>query len=118
MNQLVEEITIEKEKEDSREDLHENNQQMENLPNNMELDRDQEMTPSEVGTEDNELQDILDREHLDLEKFLEQGTTKGMDSLPQEEFNRVQQLLVWRTREKGRGSKETMIVRTTKGLKQ
>ena len=58
--------------------------------NNEELERDQEMTPSEMETEDHELQDILDREHLDLEGFLKQGTTGGVDSLPQEEFNKVQ----------------------------
>ena len=87
------------------EDMPENNQQKEDLMNTMELDRDQEMTPSEVGTKDHELQDILDREHLDLEKFLELGTIKGMDSLPQEEFNRVQQLFLWRTEEKGTGVK-------------
>lgn len=56
----------------------------------MQLDRDQKMTSSEVGTKEHELHDILDKEHLDLENFLEHGTTKGMDSLPQEEFNRVQ----------------------------
>lgn len=87
------------------EEMPENNQKREDLANTMEHDRDQEMTPSEVGTEDYELQDILDREHLVLEKFLEQGTTKGMDSLPQEEFNRVQQLFLWRTQTKGSGFK-------------
>ena len=56
----------------------------------MEISRDHKMTPSEAGTEDHELQEILERENLDLEKFLEQGTTKGVDSLPQEEFDRVQ----------------------------
>lgn len=88
---------MEKEKEESMEDTHDNNQKKDDLLNTMELDMDKEMTPSEVGTEDHELQDILDREHLDLEKLLKQGTTKGMDSLPQEEFNRVQQLFLWRT---------------------
>lgn len=53
------------------EDISRNNQQKEDLLNTMELDRDQEMTSSEVGTEDHEIQDILEREHLDLEKFLE-----------------------------------------------
>lgn len=37
---------------------------------NMELEMDQEMTPSEVEMEDHELQDILEREYLDLERFL------------------------------------------------
>ena len=72
------------------EDTHDNNQQKENLLSTMELDKDQEMTSSEVEMEDHELQDICEREHQDMEKFLEQGTTKGMDSLRQEEFNRVQ----------------------------
>ncbi len=40
---------------------------------------DHEVTPSEVGTEDHELQEILESEHLDLEKFLEQGTAKGVN---------------------------------------
>ena len=61
---------IEKEKEDIMEIIHENSEQKENLPNNMELGRDHEMTPSEIVIEDHELQEILDREHLDLEGFL------------------------------------------------
>ena len=48
----------------------ENSEQQETIPNSMELSRDQEMTPSEVGTEDQELHEILERENLDLEKFL------------------------------------------------
>lgn len=55
----------------------------------MELNRDHEMTPSEAGMEDHELQETLERENLDLEKFLEQGIAKGVDSLPKEEFDRV-----------------------------
>lgn len=59
------------------EDRQENFQQKEDLPRTMERDRDHEMIPSEMGMEDQELQEILEREHLDLEKFLKQGTTKG-----------------------------------------
>ena len=55
-----------------------------------EVEMDQEMTQSEMEMEDHELQDILDREHLDLEGFLKQGTMGWVDSLPQEEFNIVQ----------------------------
>jgi len=40
-----------------------------------------------------------------LEKFLEQGTTKGVDLLPQEEFNRVEKLFLCRIQEKGSGVK-------------
>jgi len=37
--------------------------------------------------EDNELQEILDRENLDLEGSLSKGTTSGVESLQQEECN-------------------------------
>jgi len=50
--------------------IQENNEQQETIPSNMELSRDQEMTASEVGTEDQELHEILERENLDVEKFL------------------------------------------------
>lgn len=76
------------------EDIPENNKLKEDRLGTMELDRHHEMTPSEVGMEDHDLQEILERENLDLEKFLEQGTTKGVDSLPQEEFDRLQQLFL------------------------
>lgn len=108
---------VEKEKEDSMEETQENNQQKEDLLNTMELDRDQEMTPSEVGTKDHELQDILEREHLDLEKFLEQGTTKGMDLLPQEESNSVQQIFLWRTQAKGSRVKRNHDSQNNEGVK-
>ena len=83
----------------------------------MELDRDQEMTPSKVGTKDHELQDILERENLDLEKFLEEGTTKGVDSVPKDEFNRVQQLFLWRTQGRGAGIKRNYDIQDNEGVK-
>eukprot|EP00253_Pinus_taeda_P023568 PITA_23568 len=45
--------------------------------NESELEMDQEMTQSDMDMEDNELQEILDRENLDLEGFLAQGTTEN-----------------------------------------
>ena len=39
-----------------------------------EMEMDQEMTQSETDMEEHELQDILDKENLDLEGFLMQGT--------------------------------------------
>ena len=63
----------------------------------MEPGRDHEMTPSEGCTEDQDLQEIPERENLELENFLEQGISKGIDSLPQEEFDRVQQLFPQRS---------------------
>lgn len=105
MNQVLKDNLVEKEKDDNMEDLPDKSQQKEDYPSTMELDRDQEITPSEVGMEEHELQDILERVHLDLEKFLEEGTTRVVDSLPQDAFNRVQQLFLWRTQAKGYGVK-------------
>jgi len=82
MNQASKDNPAEKEKDASMEDVPENNQLQEDLPSIMELGRDHKMTPSEFGTEDRELQEILERENLELENLLEQGTTKGVDSLP------------------------------------
>ena len=87
------------------------------LWNPQKLGRDHEMTPSEVGTKDHELQEILERENLDLEKFLEKGTTKGVDSLPQEEFDRVKQLFLWRSQTKGIGFKRNHDSQENGGLK-
>jgi len=66
-----------------------------------EMEMDQEMTQSEMNLEDHEPQEILDKENLDLEGFLMQGTKGGIDSLPQEDCNRIQQLFLWKTQEQG-----------------
>ena len=47
-----------------------------------ETEMDHEMTQSEMEMEDQELQVILEKENLDLEDFLIQGTKEGIDSLP------------------------------------
>jgi len=43
------------------------------------------MNQSEIDLEDHELQEILDKENLDLEGFLRQGTKGGIESIPPEE---------------------------------
>ena len=71
--QDMENVTKELDKTTDMEDITVNNQQKDDdLPSLMEISRDQEMTPGEERIEDHELQEILDRENLDLEKFLEQ----------------------------------------------
>jgi len=91
----------------------------------VELEMDQEMTQSEMELEDQELQEILEKEHLDLEGFLFQGTTGGVDSSLQEELNRIQQWFLWETHakgyEKGNNSKKhdnkgVKTIKTTPGL--
>lgn len=67
----------------------------------MEIKRDQERTTSEVGTEHHELQEILEREILDVEQNLEQGKSKGVESLPKEDYDRVQQLYLLKAQTKG-----------------
>lgn len=97
--------------------LTENNKQKDDMPSIMELSRDHEMTPSEAGTEDHELQEILERENLDLEKFMEQGITKGVDSLPKEEFATVQKLFLWRSQTKCSGVKRNHDSQENMGVK-
>jgi len=116
-NQEMENVITEKERDDSMEDIIENSQQKNDLPSIMKINRDHEMIPSEARTEDHELQEILDRENLDLEKFLEQGTTKGVDSLPKEEYDRVQQLFLWRSQLKGSGVKRNHVSQEHRGVK-
>jgi len=62
---------------------------------------DLDMTQSEIDMEHHDLQEIIEKENLDLESFLNQGTKEGLDSLPVEEFNRVQKIFLWRTQTKG-----------------
>jgi len=83
----------------------------------VELEMDQEMTQSKMEMEDHELQEILDRGHLDLEGFLKQGTMGGVDSLPQEEFTRVQQLYLWKTQTIGMDEQSSIVRQGSEGVK-
>jgi len=83
----------------------------------VELEMDQEMTQSEMELEDQELQEILDKEHLDLEGFLFQGTTGGVDSSLQEELNRIQQWFLWETQAKGYEKGNNSNKHDNKGVK-
>ena len=60
----------------------------------MEVEKDPEMTQSESGTEDQDLQEILERENLELEKFLEWGRNLGINSIPEEDMDKVQQIFL------------------------
>ena len=112
-----ENVIKEQDMEAEMEDIKVKNQQKEDLPSCMEISKDHEMTPSEVGTEDYELQEILNRGNLDLEKFLEQGTAKGVNSLPKAEYDRGQQLLLWRSHSKGSGVKRNHETQDHRGVK-
>ena len=92
---------MEEGKEEDREQTRDKNLQIETMVSDAEIEMDHEMTQSEMEMEDQELQAILEKENLDLEDFLIQGTNEGINSLPPEEFNRVQQLFLWKTRSKG-----------------
>ena len=92
---------VEEEKEGDIAQKQDINKQKEIMLSDAKPEMDQEMTQSEMEMEDHELQEIFDREHLDLEGFLKQGTISGVDSLPPEELNRVQQLFLWKTQAKG-----------------
>ena len=92
---------VEEEKAEDSEQIQENKKQFFFIMSNVEHEMDHEMTQSEMEMEDHELQEILEKENLDLEGFLNQGTKEGLDFLPTEEFNRVQQLFLWKTQTKG-----------------
>lgn len=78
---------------------------------------DQEMTPSEMDLEDHELQEILYKENLDLEGFLFQGTTGGVDSVPQEEVNKIRQLFLWKTQSNALGKGKNLDKQENRGVK-
>lgn len=107
-----------KEKEDNMGITRPDNELKGNPLSTTGLGTDQEMTPSEGGMKDQDLQEILDKENLELEHVLEQGTNKGIDSLPQEEFDRVQQLFLRRSQTKAVGVKRNHDSQENKGVRQ
>jgi hypothetical protein len=80
-------------------------------------DGDSEMTPSEVGTEDPDLRDIIEREGIDLQNILEQWKKQGMDNIPSEQLDRIQYLFLMREEEKTRGIKHMHGEIGTLGIK-
>ena len=116
-DQSMEEGPNEKEKEENYNLTQEIGNEKETMMSEIELEMDLEMSQSETNLEDHELQEILDKEHLDLEGFLMQGTTGGVDSLPQEDCNRIQQLFLWETQESELGIGKTIDKQENKGVK-
>jgi hypothetical protein len=72
-----------------------------------EADGDAEMTPSEVGTEDPDLRDLVEREGIDLTNILEQWKKQGVENVPTEQLDRIQYLFLQREEAKARGQKHT-----------
>ena len=89
----------------------------ETIMSETELEMDHDMTQSETDVEDHELQEIPDKEHPDLEGFLMQGTTGGIDSLPQEDCKRIQQMFLWKTEERGLDKGKTIDKHEQRGVK-
>lgn len=108
---------MEEGKEEDKEQTPDKNLQTETMVNNAETEMDHEMTQSEMETEDQELQAILEKENLDLEDFLIQGTKDRIDSLPPKEFNRVQQLFIWKTQNKGPERQRSKEKQSSEGVK-
>ena len=71
----------------------------------MEIEKYHEMTQSESGTEDQDLHEILERENLALEKFLEWGGNLGINSIPQEDVDKVQQIFLNKSHQIAEGVK-------------
>jgi len=81
-------------------------------------DGDFEMTPSEVGTEDPNLRDIVEREGIDLQNILEQWKNQGMENIPSKQIDRIQYLFLLREESKARGTKRIHGDIGTLGLKE
>ena len=54
------------------------------------------MTLSEIGTEDLDLSDILEKEGMNLNTIVEKWKQKGVDHIPEEEIDRVNFLFLSR----------------------
>jgi len=80
---------MEEGKEEDREQTLHKNQSTETMLSDAETKMDHEMTESEMEMENRELQEILEKENLDLEGFSIQGTKEAIDSLPLAYFSRV-----------------------------
>jgi hypothetical protein len=65
------------------------------------------MTPSEVGMEDLDIKDIVEREGIYLPNILEQWKNQGVDNVPVEQLDCIQYLFLLREEEKYRGIKHT-----------
>jgi hypothetical protein len=65
------------------------------------------MTPSEVGTEDPDLRDLVEKEGIDLSNILEQWKRQGIDNVPTKQLDRIQYLFLLREEAKARGQKCT-----------
>ena len=78
------------------------------------LEGDANMTASEIGTEDMELNDILKREGMDLNTVVEQWKQKGVEHIPKEEIDRVNFLFLTRQDAELKGLKRGFGA--TKGL--
>jgi hypothetical protein len=68
---------------------------------------DAEMTQSEVGTEDPDLKDLVEREGINLPHILEQWKRHGVDNVPTEQLDHIQYLLLLWEEAKSRGQKRT-----------
>jgi hypothetical protein len=68
---------------------------------------DVEMTSSEVGTEDPDLRDLVEREGIDLSNILEQWKRQGIDNIPTKQVDRIQYMFLLSEEAKDRGKKRT-----------
>ena len=72
-----------------------------------EVERDVEMTPSEVGIEDTELRELEEREGIDLTNILEQWKRQEVDNVPTKKLDHIQYFFLLREESKARGKKCT-----------
>jgi hypothetical protein len=65
------------------------------------------MTPRDLGMEDLDLRDIVEREGIYLPNILEQWKRQGVDNVPAAQLDHIQYLFLLREEEKSKGIKNT-----------
>ena len=75
------------------------------------------MVLSEQGTEDLELDEILEKEGLDLNSIMEKWKQKGIDKVPEEEINRINHLFLARQDAISKGMKQGRGATKSLGIK-
>ena len=60
------------------------------------------MTPSEEGTKDTDLRDIVEREGIDLSNIVEQWKKQGVDNVIVEQLDRIQYFFLLRAEAKSK----------------
>ena len=85
--------------------MHTMEETLEGTGRDEDVEGDEEMSISEAGTEDIELNDILEREGMDLNTMVEQWKERGLEHIPEEEMERFNFLFLAQQEAETKGQK-------------